>query len=163
MAAACAADVIILATSRGYLLRYQWDEYGNEKGTCSRKLYATQAGYSISSSISSSIRVLAQAMLPSQHLLLQYSQHPDGLAAVLSSIVLHYACCDHPIQPPQTHAVTFLHPATTSRPCSHRNRADAAGRQQSAKPLPRPHRYPQHRMPQNSQQYRGAVRSQQLE
>lgn len=32
MAAACAADVIILATSRGYLLRYQWDEYGNEKG-----------------------------------------------------------------------------------------------------------------------------------
>lgn len=32
VAAACAADVIILATSRGYLLRYQWDEYGNEKG-----------------------------------------------------------------------------------------------------------------------------------
>lgn len=31
VAAACAADVIILATSRGYLLRYQWDEYGNEK------------------------------------------------------------------------------------------------------------------------------------
>lgn len=32
VAAACACDVIVLATSRGYLLRYQWDEYGNEKG-----------------------------------------------------------------------------------------------------------------------------------
>jgi hypothetical protein len=37
VAAACAADVIILATSRGYLLRYHWDEYGNEKGAQGRQ------------------------------------------------------------------------------------------------------------------------------
>eukprot|EP00879_Flechtneria_rotunda_P019362 GHRR01020334.1.p1 GENE.GHRR01020334.1~~GHRR01020334.1.p1 ORF type:complete len:907 (+),score=281.55 GHRR01020334.1:278-2998(+) len=33
VAAACAADNVILATSRGYLIRYQWDEYANEKVT----------------------------------------------------------------------------------------------------------------------------------
>jgi hypothetical protein len=32
VAAACAAETVVLATSKGYLLRYQWDEYGNEKG-----------------------------------------------------------------------------------------------------------------------------------
>ncbi|WIA14238.1 hypothetical protein OEZ85_002776 [Tetradesmus obliquus] len=31
VAAACAADTLVLATSKGFLLRYQWDEYGNEK------------------------------------------------------------------------------------------------------------------------------------
>jgi len=29
--AAC-NDVVMVATSRGYVLRYQWDAYGNEKG-----------------------------------------------------------------------------------------------------------------------------------
>jgi hypothetical protein len=32
VAAACAAETVVLATSKGFLLRYQWDEYGNEKG-----------------------------------------------------------------------------------------------------------------------------------
>ncbi|KIY94421.1 hypothetical protein MNEG_13541, partial [Monoraphidium neglectum] len=32
VAAACAADTVLLATSRGYLLRYHWDEHGNERG-----------------------------------------------------------------------------------------------------------------------------------
>lgn len=29
---ACSSDVVCVATSRGYLLRYHWDDYGNEKG-----------------------------------------------------------------------------------------------------------------------------------
>eukprot|EP00878_Enallax_costatus_P011969 GHUV01012497.1.p1 GENE.GHUV01012497.1~~GHUV01012497.1.p1 ORF type:complete len:1028 (+),score=282.75 GHUV01012497.1:49-3132(+) len=31
VAAACGTDTVVLATSRGFLLRYQWDDYGNEK------------------------------------------------------------------------------------------------------------------------------------
>eukprot|EP00877_Chromochloris_zofingiensis_P007678 jgi/Chrzof1/3163/Cz12g14060.t1 len=31
VAAACAAESILLATSKGYLLRYIWDEFGNER------------------------------------------------------------------------------------------------------------------------------------
>ncbi len=36
MAAACAPDAVLLATSKGYLLRYHWDDHGNEKGGSSR-------------------------------------------------------------------------------------------------------------------------------
>jgi hypothetical protein len=32
VAASFAADSVVLATSRGYVIRYSWDEYGNEKG-----------------------------------------------------------------------------------------------------------------------------------
>lgn len=31
MCVACCADVVCVGTSRGYVLRYHWDEYGNEK------------------------------------------------------------------------------------------------------------------------------------
>lgn len=32
MALACASDVVVVATSRGFLLRYHWDDFQNEKG-----------------------------------------------------------------------------------------------------------------------------------
>jgi hypothetical protein len=32
VAAAAAQDTVLLATSRGYLLRYLWDDHGNERG-----------------------------------------------------------------------------------------------------------------------------------
>ena len=32
VAAAAAADTVVLATARGFLLRYRWDEHGNERG-----------------------------------------------------------------------------------------------------------------------------------
>eukprot|EP00983_Pelagomonas_calceolata_P097951 1158300-Pelagomonas_calceolata.AAC.3 len=34
--AAC-NDVVVVATSRGYVLRYQWDDYGNEKEHCTKE------------------------------------------------------------------------------------------------------------------------------
>lgn len=34
VAAACAEGVVVLATSRGFLLRYHWDEHGSERGAC---------------------------------------------------------------------------------------------------------------------------------
>ncbi len=33
---ACSSDVVYVATTRGYVLRYHWDDYGNEKGDSSR-------------------------------------------------------------------------------------------------------------------------------
>ncbi|KAF8061305.1 VPS18 [Scenedesmus sp. PABB004] len=37
VAAAAAADTVLLATSRGFLLRYQWDETGSERGAAPRQ------------------------------------------------------------------------------------------------------------------------------
>lgn len=42
VAAAVASEQVILGTSRGYLLRYYWDESGNEKGAPSSARKAAQ-------------------------------------------------------------------------------------------------------------------------